>query len=288
METENKNIIPADRSSEISENSLNISVSDDTDCEYMPVALIDDELSDDESDDEYIYQSNSSRIRQHLEKDGVIEHKQQSKKLNLFQRTANFFYHNKLECIIALIVIVLIAVIGICSIEVSYDYTIAVYTYEADLTREQLDIIADAFRIYGEDIDGDGRITFDIKNYRPYTGGYISKYFAAQKLYDDIYGERTNMLILTDELCRDNIIERFSDFHFESLYNKTKWVSLENTAFCDMNDAEPLPVELGLMMFRPGAYAIDIADVQTRHTHAAEMLACIMEDYPELFSKKSA
>ena len=250
--------------------------------EYIPVTIIEDD--EQLPDDDELYRSNSSRIRLQLEKDGVVEQEKYKKKLNLFQWIADFFFHNKLECIVVIIVLVIAALIGISHIEKSYDYVIAVYTYDAEITDEQLDIIADVFRGYGEDIDGDGQITIDIENYHPYIGWYIPKYIDAQKLYDDIYGDRSNIFILTDEQCRDNIIERFSDFHFEWLYEKEKWVSLEGTAFCNMGDAEPLPVELGIMMFRPGSYAMDIADVQKRHGEAEDMLKRIMEDEPELFT----
>jgi len=279
MDIDNNAANSADSTSatESKDTSTTIATEPESSYDSLPIAIIDDTSA--ECDDE-LYQSNASKRRAQFQKEGISQQEKYRKKLTLTQWISDFFFHNKFECIAAIAIIAIIAVIAVFNIEKSYDYNIAVYTYEIRLTRTQIEHLEDIFVSYGEDVDGDGHITVNIENYRPYAGWYIPRFIASQKLYDDIYGERTTILIITDEQCRDNITERYSDYHFESLSTDTKWISLAGTAFCP---DENIPVELGLMMFRPGSYAMDIADVQKRHGHAEDIIEKIADDYPELF-----
>lgn len=236
-------------------------------------------FSDDDNDDER-YVSNSSRKRAYLmEKQNeqpTAPSAEQSRK-TLFGVIGNFIYYHKLFSAVIAILAIFAAIARIrayCQSRI--DYNIGVYTCDINFTAAQIDTIEQTFAVFGEDVNGDGRVIVKVRTYHPIGDDIISffvNFFCLQRdIYNDVkHGSRVNDILITDKTVCNSLYSMANTNFFDKLNGEEFWVGINGTVL-----PEDIPYELGIMLPACSIYG-DHDTALRRYNNAKKLFESIDE-----------
>jgi len=244
--------------------------------EEMPVLIPDDFDANETS----CAEQHSSRKTAPQPGEGYVPYTPQ--KLKGKEAWDNFLYHHKNKLIAVAVAIALLAAIYITSIPTKYDYHVAVYA-DTYFTLEAVDEITADLLPYGEDVDGNGKVTINtIINNSSDASPYSS--IASYMFIDsELKGDYNAFLIVTDQAHYDYITESYGAGVIEALEGCPALLPLKDSDLIDdVCEKYGNNVELYLALLSMPEEHADDSKMQLRHDSAAAALQRIVDAHPEM------
>ncbi len=118
----------------------------------------------------------------------------------------NFWYHYKYHTLVLLFTLAAVSVmVAQCTAKTDYDYTLVVATSSAELAPAQLEALRTELTAYGDDLNGDGKVTVSLVDctFNEKTSAYQVIMAKKQKLQAVLMNEEKVMLMISDRACFD-------------------------------------------------------------------------------------